>query len=271
LQAAVPIISDEGRGPRLSADGKTVTRRATFGDEDHRLAMSRFAWREDCADPLSVDAFPERAAAFDPRRFLSNLPLGKSAREYVRGSVIFSQGGIADAVFWIVRGEVKLTVVSHDGKEAVLALLSQGSFFGEGCLAGQPLYMVTAKAVQATAVIRVPREAMMRLLHREPGFAEGFAAYLLTRHIRMEQDLLDQLFNSSEKRLARLLLLMAHDGESGMSTPVIDKISHETLAEMIGTTRSRVTFFLNRFRKRGFLDYKDGLHVHSSLRLVLHG
>ena len=278
LIGALPYNFAYKRGPRLWTDEKAVTKRVTVAEpEEHRLPgsrparhdASRIALYEDCADPLKVDPLAERAVAFDPRPFLAKLPLGKSVREYPRGAAIFSQGAVADAVFWIVNGEVKLTVVSHDGKEAVIGLLSHGSFLGEGCLAGQPLYMATATVVEPTAVLRVPREAMMGLLHREAAFAEGFAVYLLSRHIRMEQDLLDQLFNSSEKRLARLLLLMAHDGDNGVMT-VIDKLSHETLAEMIGTTRSRVTFFLNRFRRLGFIDYNDGLHVHSSLRLVLH-
>ena len=247
-----------------------MSKRATVAEHvEPRLSTGRLALYEDCADPLNVEGASDPAPAFDPRPFLANLPMGKTTRAYGRGAVIFSQGDIADAVFWIVSGEVKLTVVSHDGKEAVIALLAPGNFCGEGCLAGQPLYMATATTMQPTAALRVPREAMTGLLHREPVFAEGFAVYLLARHIRMEQDLLDQLFHSSEQRLARLLLLMAHGGENGSAMAPIDKLSHETLAEMIGTTRSRVTFFLNRFRKLGFIDYKDGLHVHSSLRLLL--
>jgi CRP-like cAMP-binding protein len=255
-----------------------VTKRATVAEyAEQRLPgsrpaphePSRLALFQDSADPLDVDASPDSTVAFDPRPFFAKLPLGKSSRVYPRGAAIFSQGAIADAIFWIVDGEVKLSVVSHDGKEAVIGLLPHGNFLGEGCLAGRPLYMSTAAAMLPTTVIRVPREAMTGLLHREPTFAEGFSVYLLSRHIRMEQDLLDQLFNSSEKRLARLLLLMAREGENGAATPMIDKLSHETLAEMIGTTRSRVTFFLNRFRRLGFIDYKDRLRVHSSLRLVL--
>ena len=201
---------------------------------------------------------------------MAKLPLGRTTREYENGEVIFSQGAIADAVFWVLRGEVKLAVVSPEGKEAVTAILSHGSFFGEGCLAGQPLCTATATAMHPTTLIRVPREAMTRLLHDEPAFAEGFIAHLLSRHVRMEQDLLDQLFHTSEKRLARLLLLMAGNGDHGEALPVVEKLSHETLAEMIGTTRSRVTFFMNRFRKLGFIDYEGGMHVHSSLRVVLH-
>ena len=258
------------RSPGTVAEHEGAGLPATSGEhERQRFPSGRLVLYEDCADPLSVEATSDAGPAFDPRPFLAKLPVGRSGREYRRSTVIFAQGEVADAVYWIASGEVKLTVVSHDGKEAVIALLAQGSFFGEGCLAGQPLYMATATAMQTTVANRVPREAMTGLLHREPAFAEGFATYLLSRHIRMEQDLLDQMFNSSEKRLARLLLMMAHDGEQRTAV-AIDKLSHETLAEMIGTTRSRVTFFLNRFRKLGFIDYKNGLHVHSSLRVVLH-
>ncbi len=221
--------------------------------------------------PVEVRPFSETATAFDPRLFLATLRPGQVTSEYARGEIIFSQGAIADAVFWIVRGEVKLAVVSPEGKEAVLAILSHGNFFGEGCLAGQPLCVATAIAIHPSTVIRLPLEAMTSLLHQEPRFAEGFIAHLLARHIRMEQDLLDQLFYSSEKRLARLLLLMAHSCGNGQTLPVVERLSHETLAEMIGTTRSRVTFFMNRFRKLGFIDYDGGMHVHSSLRVVLHG
>lgn len=214
--------------------------------------------------PADISVFAEPAAAFDPGRFLV-LSAGKTIREYRRGEVVFSQGAVAEAVFWIRSGDVKLTVVSRAGKEAVIAILPEGSFLGEGCLAGQPYCMATATAVQPASVIRIAREAMITLLHQEAEFAAGFTAYLLSRHIRMEQDLLDQLFNSSEKRLARLLLLMAHSGKQSEPLPVVAKISHQTLAEMIGTTRSRVTFFMNRFRKRGFIDYQQGMHVHHSL------
>jgi CRP/FNR family cyclic AMP-dependent transcriptional regulator len=175
-------------------------------------------------------------------------------------------------VFYIQSGKVKLTVVSSRGKEAVVAILQEGSFFGEGCLAGRPLRMATATAVQRANIIRVTKQAMVGLLHEEPEFAESFVAFLLSRNIRMEEDLVDQLFNSSEKRLARLLLLLANFGQESKPIPVVAKISQETLAEMIGTTRSRVSFFMNRFRKLGFVDYNGGgMHVHSSLvSVVLH-
>lgn len=223
----------------------------------------------ECLTPADISVFAEPTAAFDPRCFLAKVHAGKTSRDYQRAEVVFSQGAVADAVFWILSGDVKLTVVSHAGKEAVIAILPEGSFFGEGCLAGQLYRMETATAVRHASVIRIAREAMITLLHQEAEFAAGFTAYLLSRHIRMEQDLLDQLFNSSEKRLARLLLLMAHYGHRSEPLPVVAKMSHETLAEMIGTTRSRVTFFMNRFRKQGFIDCKHGMHVHHSLLKVL--
>jgi CRP/FNR family cyclic AMP-dependent transcriptional regulator len=175
-------------------------------------------------------------------------------------------------VFYIQSGKVKLTVVSKRGKEAVIAILAEGSFFGESCLAGQPLRMSTASTIQRCTIIRVEKSPMVQLLHREPEFAERFLAYLLSRNIRMEADLVDQLFNSSEKRLARLLLLLANFGQESKPIPVVAKMSQETLAEMIGTTRSRVSFFMNRFRRLGFLDYNGGgMRVHSSLvSVVLH-
>jgi CRP/FNR family cyclic AMP-dependent transcriptional regulator len=209
---------------------------------------------------------------FDPRIMLTKLADGKTHREYKIEEAIFSQGDAADAVFYIQSGKVKLTVVSKSGKEAVVAILTESSFFGEGCLAGQPLRMATANAAQQCNIIRVNKLSMLDLLHREPEFAERFLAYLLSRNIRLEADLVDHLFNSSEKRLARLLLLLANFGQESKPIPVIAKMSQETLAEMIGTTRSRVSFFLNRFRELGFIDYNGGgMQVHSSLvSVVLH-
>jgi CRP-like cAMP-binding protein len=219
-----------------------------------------------------VGALPEKTPEFDPHVFLTKLAAGKTSRGYKDDESIFSQGDAADAVFYIQSGKVKLTAVSAQGKEAVVAILPEGSFFGEGCLAGQPLRMATVTAVQHASVIRVAKQAMVMLLHQEPEFAERFLAHLLARNIRMEADLVDHLFNSSEKRLARLLLLMANFGQESKPIPLIAKISQETLADMIGTTRSRVSFFLNRFRDLGFIDYNGGgMHVHSSLvSVVLH-
>ena len=229
------------------------------------------------ASPPTVRSSPvvvptERADSFDPRLLLTKLSAGKTSREYQAEESVFSQGAAADAVYYIQSGKVKLTVVSKTGKEAVIAILPQASFFGEGCLAGQPLRMATASADQNSTIVRVEKRAMVALLHHEPEFAEQFLAYLLSRNIRMEADLVDHLFNSSEKRLARLLLLMANFGQESKPMPLIARMSQETLAEMIGTTRSRVSFFMNRFREMGFIDYNGGgMHVNSSLvSVVLH-
>jgi CRP/FNR family cyclic AMP-dependent transcriptional regulator len=212
-----------------------------------------------------------RTVTFNPDAFLQKLGPGRTVREWHDKDTVFSQGDKADAVFYIQDGKVKLTVVSQRGKEAVIAILQRGDFFGEGCLAGQPLRMSTANAVQRATVLRIEKERMIHLLHQEPKFAELFTSYLLSRNIRIEEDLVDQLFNSSEKRLARLLLLLARFGKEAAPEPVIPKVSQETLAEMIGTTRSRVSYFMNRFRKMGLIDYNGGLQVHSSLiNIILH-
>ena len=214
---------------------------------------------------------PERADSFDPHLFLK-LSDGKTAQVYLAEECVLDQGDVADAVFYVQSGKVKLTVVSKSGKEAVIAILSQASFFGEGCLAGQPIRMATASADQKSTIVRVEKRVMVELLLREPVFAEQFLAYLLSRNIRMEADLVDHLFNSGEKRLARLLLLMANFGQESKPIPLIARVSQETLAEMIGTTRSRVSFFMNRFREMGFIEYNSGgVNVHSSLvSVVLH-
>ena len=184
---------------------------------------------------------------------------------------IFSQGDVADAVFFIHAGKVKLSVVSRQGKDAVLAILEPGAFFGESCLVGQMVRTATASAAEDTTLARIDKKAMRCVLHKEPTFSELFMAYLLSHNMRIEEDLVDQLFNSSEKRLARVLLLLAHFGKDGTPETVIPKISQGTLAEMIGTTRSRVSFFMNKFRKLGFIKYNGKLHVHSSLlNVVLH-
>ncbi len=212
-----------------------------------------------------------RIAAFDPQLFLAKVGKGKTSMTSPKKHTIFSQGDAAEAVFYIQAGKVKLTVVSQQGKEAVIAILERGAFFGESCLAGQAIRTATATAVEDSSIVRIDKEAMIRVLHEEPAFAELFMAYLLAHTIRIEEDLVDQLFNSSEKRLARVLLLLAHFGKEGKPETVIAKISQETLAEMIGTTRSRVSFFMNKFRKLGFIDYNGELHVHSSLlNVILH-
>ena len=207
--------------------------------------------------------------AFDPYTFLTKVDTGRTIVSYQAQCPIFAQGDDADAVFYIQAGQVKLTVVSQQGKEAVIAILEAQAFFGEGCLTGQPQRISTATALTDCALMRIEKSALMQVLHAEPAFSALFTAYLLSRNRRIEEDLIDQLFNSSEKRLARVLLLLARFGKEGQTELVIPKISQETLAEMIGTTRSRVSFFLNKFRKLGFIDYNGGLHVHSSLLTVV--
>jgi CRP-like cAMP-binding protein len=208
---------------------------------------------------------------FDPKIFLAKVGAGRNITDYRKGQMVFSQGDPADAIFYIQKGKLKITVVSKQGKEAVIAISAAGDFFGEGCLAGQIKRMATATAMVDCAILRLEKSEMIRVLHDEPVFSELFLRYLLSRNIRIEEDLVDQLFNSSEKRLARVLLLLANFGKEGKPEPVIAKISQEMLAEIVGTTRARVNFFMNRFRKLGFIDYNDRLYVHSSLlNVVLH-
>ena len=214
---------------------------------------------------------PKSKPLFDPKLFLAKVGEGRTIAEYSKDQMVFSQGDPADTVFYIQKGKIKLAVVSDAGKEAVIALLGTGDFLGEGCLAAQPIRMATATAISDCSIVQLEKAAMIRVLHEEPAFSAMFLAYLLSRNLRIEADLVDQLFNSSEKRLARVLLLLAHFGKDEKPEPVLAKISQETLAEMIGTTRSRVSFFMNRFRKMGFIEYNGGLHVHSSLlNIVLH-
>jgi CRP/FNR family cyclic AMP-dependent transcriptional regulator len=210
---------------------------------------------------------------FDVKRFLSTIDGGRKIAAFAKKQTIFVQGDPSDAVFYIQKGKVRLTVVSKNGNEATIGILNEGDFFGEGCLTGQTLRLFSATAMTDCSVMQIDKKYMMEVLHREHTFSDMFVAYLLTRNIRYEEDLVDQLFNSSEKRLARVLLLLAHFGKDGKPESVIPKISQETLAEMVGTTRSRVSFFMNRFRKLGFIDYHAGdeLQVHSSLlNVVLH-
>ncbi len=213
----------------------------------------------------------KRRPSFNPNSFLAKVGEGRSIYAYPEAQIVFSQGDPADAVFYIQRGKVKITVVSKVGKEAVVAILGTNDFFGEGCLAGQRHRIATAVTMTNSVVMRLEKAAILRVIRQEPAFAELFIAHLLGRTIRAESDLVDQLFNSSEKRLARLLLLLANFGKEDKPEPMITKISQETLAEMIGTTRSRVSFFMNKFRKLGFIHYNGGIQVHSSLlNLVLH-
>jgi CRP-like cAMP-binding protein len=220
----------------------------------------------------AVNTLPAQSPAFNLQNLLDKVMLGKSRREYSTGESIFSQGDTSNAVFYIQSGKVKLTVVSMSGKEAVIAHLPEGSFFGEAALAGELFRISSACALESSTVVRIEKTVMQDLLHREPEFAQQFLAHLLTRNMRMQADLVDHLFNSSEKRLARLLMLMANFGQETKPIPVIAKISQETLAEMIGTTRSRVSFFLNRFRDLGYIDYNcSGMVINSSLvNVVLH-
>ena len=213
----------------------------------------------------------KRRPSFNPKSFLAKVGEGRSIGKYGKDQIVFSQGDPADAVFYIQKGKVKVTVVSEQGKEAVVAILGPNEFFGEGCLAGQAQRIATVTTMTDSVIVRLEKAAIVGVIHQEPAFSEMFIAHLLGRTIRVEADLVDQLFNSSEKRLARLLLLLANFGKEGKPEPIIAKISQETLAEMIGTTRSRVSFFMNKFRKLGFIDYNGGIEVHSSLlNVVLH-
>jgi CRP/FNR family transcriptional regulator, cyclic AMP receptor protein len=210
-----------------------------------------------------------RRASFDPKGFLANVGEGKTIARYREGEVVFAQGNSADAVFYIQKGRVKLTVVSEQGKEAIIAILEPGHFFGEGCLNGHALRLATTTAMDDCVITRIAKATMIATMHDEPDFSHLFMAHLLQRNGRIEEDLIDQLFNSSEKRLARLLLLLANFGKEGRPQPIVGKISQETLAEMIGTTRARVSFFMNKFRKLGFIDYNGKLEVHNSLLNVV--
>ncbi len=207
--------------------------------------------------------------AFDPKLFLATVDGGRTIIESPKDQVIYSQGDPADAVFYLPKGKVKIVATSEQGKEAVVAILGPGSFFGEGCLIGQPLRLAAATTLTEATVMKVGKPEMLKVLHDQPSFAELFMAHLLTRNSRVEEDLVDQLFNSSEKRLARTLLLLANFGKEGKPEPIATKISQGTLAEMVGTTRPRVSFFMNKFRKLGFIEYNGDLKVHSSLLSVV--
>lgn len=206
---------------------------------------------------------------FDPKVFLTKAESGRTIASYPVNQVLFSQGDVADSVFYIIAGKIKVSVVSKQGKEAIVAMMGGDEFCGEGCLAGQTRRMATATAISECDVMRIDKKAMMGVLHEEPAFSEIFIAHLLTRTIRVEEDLVDQLFNSSEKRLARALLLLANFGKEGKAEAIIGRVSQETLAEMIGTTRPRVSHFMNKFRDLGFIEYNGKIVVHSSLLSVV--
>jgi CRP/FNR family cyclic AMP-dependent transcriptional regulator len=211
------------------------------------------------------------ASDFDPKQFLAKVGSGKTVLEFKKNENVFAQGDIADTVFYIQKGKVKLTVSSEHGKEAIVAILEQGQFFGEGCMNGHSLRIATTTAMEDCVITSISKVAMLTAIHDEPKFSEMFMAYLLSRNSRIEEDLIDQLFNSSERRLARLLLLLANFGKEGSPQPISPNISQETLAEMIGTTRSRVSFFMNKFRKLGLINYNGKIEVHNSLlSAVLH-
>jgi len=213
-----------------------------------------------------------KARTFDPRAFLAETGLGRTILQYPKNKVIFAQGSPRDAVFYIQKGQAKRSVLSAQGKEATIALLGQGDFMGEGCMASdQPLRTASATAITDCSALRIEKDAMLKVLHQQHEFSDLFVAYLVGRYNQTQADLVDQLFNSAEKRLARTLLLLARFGKEGRSENVIPKISQETLAEMVGTTRARINFFMNRFRQLGFIGYNGGLEVHSSLLdIVLH-
>jgi CRP/FNR family transcriptional regulator, cyclic AMP receptor protein len=212
-----------------------------------------------------------KSSKFNLKTFLSTINGGRTIVSAPAKKTIFAQGDSSDSVFYIQKGKIKLTVVARNGKESALGILNEGDFFGEGCLAAQPLRMCTATAMTDCTLMRIDKKSMMEVIQRERAFSDMFVAYLLTRNIRYEEDLVDQLFNSSEKRLARILLLLAHFGKDGKPEVAIPKISQETLAEMVGTTRGRVNFFMNRFRKLGFVRYNGEIEVHPSLlNVVLH-
>jgi CRP/FNR family cyclic AMP-dependent transcriptional regulator len=222
---------------------------------------------------MTLIAPSENLVTFDSKRFLSTINGGRKIEAFAKKQTIFAQGDPSDAVFYLKKGKVILTVVSEFGKEATIGILNGGDFFGEGCLTGQPLRLCRATAMTDCSVMRIEKKSMVEVLHQEHAFSDMFVAYLLARNIRYEEDLVDQLFNSSEKRLARVLLLLAHFGKDGKQDTVIPHISQHILAEMVGTTRSRVSFFMNRFRKLGFIDYHggSGLQVDSSLlNIILH-
>ena len=234
-----------------------------------RVVRVRQSW--DDFVPMARKAPGNSPVGFDIQAFLKSAGVSARMVRFASGALVFSQGAQANSVFYLQEGGAKLAVLSLTGKEAVVAMLGPGDFFGEGCLAGQPLRMGTAIAVMPTLLLRIPKRDMLRLLHEHSEFSDRFIAHMLTRNIRIEEDLVDQLFNSSEKRLARTLLLLARYGKEDMTQRVLPKLSQETLAEMVGTTRSRVNFFMNKFRKLGFIEYNGGLKVKSSLlSIVLH-
>jgi CRP-like cAMP-binding protein len=265
--ATAGLRGDNSRAGDERARGNLPPRELILSAKDLIIAKDSFS----VLAARQVYVMAKRPRSFDTKSFLARVGDGQSVGKYRKGQIVFSQGDAGDAVFYIQKGKAKLTVVSEQGKEAVVAILGPGHFFGEGCLNGHPLRIATTRAVDECVITRLEKATMIATIHNEPEFSELFMAYLLTRNSRIEEDLIDQLFNSSEKRLARLLLLLANFGKEGRPEPIVGKFSQETLAEMIGTTRARVSFFMNKFRKLGFIEYNGKLEVHNSLlNMVLH-
>jgi CRP/FNR family cyclic AMP-dependent transcriptional regulator len=265
--ATAGLRGDNSRAGDERARGNLPPRELILSAKDLIIAKDSFS----VLAARQVYVMAKRPRSFDTKSFLARVGDGQSVGKYRKGQIVFSQGDAGDAVFYIQKGKAKLTVVSEQGKEAVIAILGTDEFFGEACLAGQVQRIATVTTMTDSVIARLEKSAIIQVIHQEPKFSEMFIAHLLGRAIRVEADLVDQLFNSSEKRLARMLLLLANFGKEGTPEPVIAKISQETLAEMIGTTRSRVSFFMNKFRKLGFIEYNGGIEVHSSLlNVVLH-
>jgi CRP/FNR family transcriptional regulator, cyclic AMP receptor protein len=260
-----PALPAAGWGALALVSLLGIRDRSHFSCPSIRVRCSR----RNGTDGKSILAKAKRKTAFSVKTFLTTVNGGRTVSIYKKNEKIFSQGDRADAVFYIREGRVKVCVISETGKEAVVALHGNGDFFGEGCLIGQPLRLATVVAMTKCVILRLEKAAIVRVLHEQPKFTEVFMSYLLTRNARVEEDLVDQLFNSSEKRLARALLLMANFGKEGKPEPVITKISQETLAEIIGTTRSRVSSFMNKFRQLGFVEYNGDMKIHNSLLSVL--
>jgi CRP/FNR family cyclic AMP-dependent transcriptional regulator len=247
----------------------TATRRTQIVHPSLESCMISRALRRAIVGPMEVSVAKKSKVSFDPKKFLGKVGEGKTITKYQKDQIVFSQGDTADAVFYVQKGKLKLTVISEQGKEAVIAILGPGHFFGEGCMNGHTLRVATTTAMDDCVITRIAKASMIAALHGEPEFSELFISYLLARNSRIEEDLVDQLFNSSEKRLARLLLLLANFGKEARPDPIVGKISQETLAEMIGTTRARVSHFMNKFRKLGYIDYNGHLTVHNSLLNVV--
>ena len=265
--ATAGLRGDNSRAGDERARGNLPPRERILSAKDLIIAKDSFS----VLAARQVYVMAKRPRSFDTKSFLARVGDGQSVGKYRKGQIVFSQGDAGDAVFYIQKGKAKLTVVSEQGKEAVIAILGTDEFFGEACLAGQVQRIATVTTMTDSVIARLEKSAIIQVIHQEPKPSEMFIAHLLGRAIRVEADLVDQLFNSSEKRLARMLLLLANFGKEGAPEPVIAKISQETLAEMIGTTRSRVSFFMNKFRKLGFIEYNGGIEVHSSLlNVVLH-